>query len=157
MSRFYNLEKTLQKNESLKKNYHKEIRDLIDTNRVSLVTNGSKGRYYLPHHAVVKEDSRSTKVRPVFDGSCITSNGKSLNQVLLTGKKLQSDLQLMLMYFRKYEYAVTADIQKMFLMIKVNSSDRAYLRFLYRNENERSKDSKIKEYEFFLQYDHCMR
>lgn len=32
--------------------------------------------YYLPHHAVLKEINLTTKLRVVFDGSAITSNGK---------------------------------------------------------------------------------
>ncbi len=35
--------------------------------------------YYLPHHPVVRESSSSTKIRPVFDASAASYNGKSLN------------------------------------------------------------------------------
>ncbi|GFT11218.1 integrase catalytic domain-containing protein [Trichonephila clavipes] len=38
--------------------------------------------YFLPHHAVMKGDSVSTKLRVVFDGTCKPSNGNSLNSIL---------------------------------------------------------------------------
>jgi len=36
---------------------------------------------YLPHHAVRKEDSTSTKLCIVFDASCKTQTGVSLNDI----------------------------------------------------------------------------
>ncbi|GFU65276.1 DUF1758 domain-containing protein [Trichonephila clavipes] len=38
--------------------------------------------YFLPHHAVMKGDSVSTKLRVVFDGTCKPSNGNSINSIL---------------------------------------------------------------------------
>ncbi|KAF8777969.1 hypothetical protein HNY73_014746 [Argiope bruennichi] len=42
----------------------------------------SKPDYFLPHHAVQKKDSITTKFRVVFDGSCKPPNFNSLNSVL---------------------------------------------------------------------------
>ncbi|GFW58604.1 DUF1758 domain-containing protein [Trichonephila clavipes] len=47
--------------------------------------------YFLPHHAVMKSDSVSTKLRVVFDSTCKPSNGNSLNSILGTGLDLERD------------------------------------------------------------------
>jgi len=47
-------------------------------------TNG-KTSYYLPHHAVFKKTSSRTKLRVVFDASCKSMSGVSLNDTLLIG------------------------------------------------------------------------
>ena len=47
---------------------------------------------YIPHHPIIREHSQTTKLRVVFNASSKTSNGVSLNDCMLTGPKLQSDL-----------------------------------------------------------------
>ena len=47
------------------------------------------GTHYLPHHAVLKEDSTTTKLRVVFDASHKTASRKSPNDLLLIGPTLQ--------------------------------------------------------------------
>ncbi|GFW64446.1 integrase catalytic domain-containing protein [Trichonephila clavipes] len=42
----------------------------------------SKDQNFLPHHAVIKPSSLTTKLRVVFDASCKTTNGTSLNSLL---------------------------------------------------------------------------
>ena len=41
--------------------------------------------YYLPSHAVLKDVSITTKTRVVFDASCNSSTGISLNDTLKAG------------------------------------------------------------------------
>jgi len=43
----------------------------------------AKEVYFIPHHAVMKPDSLTTKLRVVFDTSAKTTTGASLNDKLL--------------------------------------------------------------------------
>ncbi|GFV35979.1 integrase catalytic domain-containing protein [Trichonephila clavipes] len=95
--------------------------------------------YFFPHHAVMKGDSVSTKLRVVFDGTCKPSNG---NSILGIGKILQPDLFTILVKFRLNEIAFFADIQQMYRQILIDQEDQNFQRIVWRE----SKDSPIREY-----------
>lgn len=78
--------------------------------------------YYTPHHGVLT----ASKFRVVFNSFSPTSTGLSLNNCQLVGPKLQDDLADLLLRFRRYEYALTADIAKMFRQIEIHEEDRKY-------------------------------
>ncbi|GFX82166.1 integrase catalytic domain-containing protein [Trichonephila clavipes] len=48
--------------------------------------------YFLPHHGVINDNSSTTKLRVVFDGSFKNTNGNSLNDILLTAGADSLDL-----------------------------------------------------------------
>lgn len=87
--------------------------------------------YYIPHHAVFRDSSATTRLRVVFNASCRTSNGMSLNDHLLIGPKLQTDLATVIMQWRQYRYVYTADIAKMYRQILVDSHNTNYQRILW--------------------------
>ena len=84
----------------------------------------------MPHRPVIKEGSRTTKIRPVFDASATGNNGVSLNSCLETGPCLLSNLVDILARFRRWKVAITSDISKAFLQIRVRPGDRKVHRFL---------------------------
>lgn len=86
--------------------------------------------HYLPHHPVFKE-SITTPVRPVFDASCKTSMGYSLNDCLYKGPNYIDSLPGKLIRFRMKAVGVLSDIRKAFQMIDVDENDREYLKFLW--------------------------
>ena len=87
--------------------------------------------HYLPHHAILK-DSSTTPVRVVFDCSCRANDSQpSLNDCLATGPPLLNDLTAILIRFRRYRYALTADIEKAFLHIILDEEDRDATRFFW--------------------------
>lgn len=87
--------------------------------------------YYLPHHGVWKEHSTTTKLRVVFNGSSPTTSGYSLNDILHTGAKLQTEIFDVLCWFRKFQYVFSTDVEKMFRQIKVHQDHWAFQRVLW--------------------------
>ena len=102
--------------------------------------------HYLSHHGVKKE-SETTPIRVVFDCSAMGSNGVSLNDCLETGPSLVPDLAGVLLNFRLYGYACTADIEKAYLMVQLRENDRDSVRFLF-PENPADPDSPCHCYRF---------
>ena len=88
--------------------------------------------YYLPMHGVHKAGSSTTKLRVVFDASAPSTSGVSLNQTLAIGPTLHPTLDRILLKFRTYKVALTADIKGMYREIVLDESDRQYHRFLWR-------------------------
>ncbi|XP_050338216.1 uncharacterized protein LOC126764587 [Bactrocera neohumeralis] len=88
--------------------------------------------YYIPHHCVLKPTSASTKLRVVFDASCQTTTQTSLNDLLLVGPTIQTELYMLLLRFRLYRYAITADVTKMYRQVSLNKNDRKFHYILWR-------------------------
>ena len=95
--------------------------------------------HYLPHHAVLRTDKETTKLRVVYDASAKTEGHPSLNDCLLTGPKFNQKILDILIRFRSHDIAVTADIEKAFLMVGVAEKDRDALRFLWVNDVQKDE------------------
>ena len=70
-------------------------------------------------------DKTTTKLRVVYNAS-VKSAGPSLNK----GPKFQQLIDL-LVHLRSYNVALTADVEKAFLMIAVDERDHDVLQFLW--------------------------
>ncbi|XP_035920072.1 uncharacterized protein LOC118517729 [Anopheles stephensi] len=114
------------------KRFMQEYEELGHMRKLTEPVDDSVPHCYIPHHAVVKESSTSTKVRVVFDASCKTSSGYSLNDTLLVGPIVQEDLLTIILRFRSYAIALVADVEKMYRQILHNIIDRNLLRIRYR-------------------------
>ena len=69
--------------------------------------------HYLPHHPVIREHAKTTKVRIVYDVSAkVRNDAPSLNQCLKTGPSLIPTIFDILLRFRRNRVAVTADITR---------------------------------------------
>ena len=93
----------------------------------------SKEVFYLPMHAVCKEDSTTTKLRVVFDASAKSNTGVSLNDTLLVGPTVHSPLIDVLLRFRTHRVAPTTDVSKMYQAVELASADRDLHRFIWRS------------------------
>ena len=88
--------------------------------------------YYIPHHAVSKSHDSEGKIRVVFNASQKTSNGNSLNSIMLSGPRLQSDLWLILTRWRFFQVVIATDIVKMYRQILVHEDDLHLQKILFR-------------------------
>ncbi|XP_046397751.1 uncharacterized protein LOC124164469 [Ischnura elegans] len=83
--RFLLLERRLQRDRNYRAAYIAFMDDYEKQLHMEVIPDPeSKGTtYYIPHHAVIKPSSSTTKLRVVFDASCPSSSGVSLNDVLM--------------------------------------------------------------------------
>ena len=105
-------------------------------------------QWFLPHFPVVKEDRVTTKVRVVFDAAA-KHDGKSLNDAIWPGPKLQRDSVDVLTRFRRAPVALSADISEMFLQVELQDKDRPYHRFLWR-DFDTSREPDVYEFQRLL-------
>ncbi|GFW29007.1 integrase catalytic domain-containing protein [Trichonephila clavipes] len=87
--------------------------------------------FYLPHHAVIRSDKTTSRIRIVFDGSAHEDRQSSLNQSLYTGPNLHPSILELLLCFRKSPVAFTANVKSAFLQIELDFRDRDFTRFFW--------------------------
>ena len=118
-------------------------RDFIEEVRDDDVTRG----HYLPHRSV-KKDSPTTPIRVVYDCSCSQSaDSPSLNDCLEKGSPLLNDLSEILLRFRANDVALTSDIEKAFLNVRLDEGDRDFTKFLWLSDPS-DIESPFKVYRF---------
>ncbi|UYV61538.1 hypothetical protein LAZ67_1005212, partial [Cordylochernes scorpioides] len=124
--------------------YHDVIKSWEDEGIIERVD--SESGHVLSHHGVIKPESQSTPVRPVFNASFRTKGNPSLNDCLEVGPNMLENIPDIVTRFRLGPVAVTSDIRKAFLQIEVAEEDRNYLQFWW------YKNQKLEEKQM---YRHC--
>ncbi|XP_045489873.1 uncharacterized protein LOC123690524 [Pieris rapae] len=103
----------------------KELEDQNDCNTI-----------YLPHHAVVRQDKDTTKVRVVFDASAKGSQGYSLNDTMLVGPVIQQDLRSLIITWRQHYICFVGDIMKMYRMVKMSEEHTKLQCIVWRDNSD---------------------
>ncbi|CAI6372727.1 unnamed protein product [Macrosiphum euphorbiae] len=143
--RFSNLERRFAKDPSLANEYKAFMTEYLEMDHMEVATNTTNPCYYLPHHAVLKANSLTTKLRVVFDGSAASNSGLSLNDILLKGPKSQPDIINILLRFRVHNIAITADVEKMYRQVRMADEDCDFQRICYRaNPHDQLTEYKLK-------------
>ncbi|XP_065084476.1 uncharacterized protein LOC135706751 [Ochlerotatus camptorhynchus] len=120
------VERRLEKNPDLQKQYFNFMTEYFELGHMRRVDDNEEGtvkRCFLPHHPVIKESSTTTKVSVVFDASCKTSSGISLNDAIYADPVVQQDLRSIFLRSRTRQVMVVADVEKMFRQIWTNLID----------------------------------
>ena len=136
--RFIAQEKRLTRHPDLKAKYCEFIKEFEELGHLEdvpkeEVDNGHANHFYLPHHAVFKESSTTTKLRVVFDASAKTTTGVSLNDTLLVGPTIQDTIFYLIIRFRFHKIGFTADVAKMYRQIGLTKDARNFHRILWRD------------------------
>ncbi|XP_065079455.1 uncharacterized protein LOC135702362 [Ochlerotatus camptorhynchus] len=128
LRRFQWMQRRLSKNPDLKAQYVDFMAEYIELGHMvpvdPLQDKTHTRSFYLPHHAVLKPSSTTTKCRVVFDGSSKSSTGISLNDCLMVGPTVQDALYAIVIRFCMYEVALVADVTKMYRQMWVHPDDR---------------------------------
>ena len=131
VSNFKDKKLLLQYDEVIQKQRNEGIIEAAENSTEHLLKK-SVVTHYLPHHAVIKEDNSSTKLRVVYEGCAKTHpSKKSLNECLHPGPNMIANLVGILLRFRMNPIAFIADIQKAYLQMLLNPNDRDVTRFLW--------------------------
>ena len=88
--------------------------------------------HYVNHHEVIKQNSSSTPLRIVFNSSA-SYMGHALNEYWAKGPDFINNLYGILLRFREYPVAITADISKMYNSIHLSTRDQHVHRYLWRD------------------------
>ena len=140
--RLNSLKKRLKSDEKYYADYCGYMSEIISKGYACKVGDKFKGQdgrtWYLPHHGIYHP--QKSKVRVVFDCSA-TFEGHSLNDKLLRGPDLTSNLVGVLTRFRQEKYAFMADIEKMFFQVKVREEDQSFLRFLWWPDGDMEREA----------------
>ncbi|XP_064075076.1 uncharacterized protein LOC135194141 [Vanessa tameamea] len=144
-NRLKSLERKLEKDKTLRVKYQEVIDEYLKLNHMELISTeeiDNPKAIYLPHHAVVRDDKETTKVRIVYDASCKGKNNMSLNDQLAIGPTLQPELRHIIMRWRSASICMSADIVKMYRQVKTDNRDNDFQRILWRE----NPNSEIKHY-----------
>ena len=98
------MSRRLAANPRLKDAYDENLSEIENSGIITEVNDDNslaRPVFYLPHMPVVREDSKTTKVTPVFDASAKGHNGVSLNDCLEAGPNLLPNLLDVLTRFRR--------------------------------------------------------
>ncbi|XP_063828971.1 uncharacterized protein LOC135078303 [Ostrinia nubilalis] len=145
LKRLFSLERKLNTSPALRAEYVAFIEDYKERGHLEEVDPPptSEGRfYYIPHHGILRPESVSTPLRVIFDASARDGKAVSLNETLLAGPKLQTNIFDLLMRFRWHAVVFTGDVKQMYRQILVPEEDVEYQRILWRP----SADGPVRDY-----------
>ncbi|KAK3082438.1 hypothetical protein FSP39_009290 [Pinctada imbricata] len=133
------LQTSLKKNPAKQQHFVSFMEKIINSGAAEIAPDKPEGEcWYLPIFGVYNK-KKPNEIRGVFDSS-VVFEGQSLNKALLSGPNLANNLLGVLLRFRMGQYAMTADIERMFYSFYVRSDHRDYLRFFWYANNDPNSD-----------------
>ena len=149
VTRLESMERRLKIKPEQAEAYDKQMKEMNEMNFSRKLTTDELKEYkgpvhYIPHHAVLRPEKKSTPVRIVFNSSSVFQ-GHQLNDYWMKGPDLLNNLFGVNLRFREREVALIGDISKMYHRILIPEQDQHVHRFLWRNlETHREPDVYVK-------------
>lgn len=106
---------------SLYRAFMEEYENLHHMEPVSMKKTSSR-TYYLSHYGVVKNASKTTKMRVIFNAL----NQMNFNSLLLVGANLLLPIADVLLRWRLHRYVLIADVEKICQQIMIHQDDRNF-------------------------------
>ncbi|XP_073845545.1 uncharacterized protein isoform X1 [Musca autumnalis] len=146
LAQFYRMERKLMKTPEIKELYDNTIMEYLELGHMRKISSNDISKtpnYYLPHHAVIRPEKITSKLRVVFNASSPTSNKRSLNDNLYAGPVLQQDIVLQVLKWRFFRHVYNADVTKMYRQILLDPTQTKFQRILFR----KSPSDPVEDYE----------
>ncbi|XP_062704362.1 uncharacterized protein LOC134286717 [Aedes albopictus] len=133
-NRFSMMERRFAKDDELRVEYTQFMEEYLRLGHMEECSRVDGPQFYLPHHAVRRPESTTTRTRVVFDASSKSHGQLSLNDVLFTGPTIQPALLAVVVNFRLPRYVFSADAEKMFRQVWVHPDDRRFQSVVWRSD-----------------------
>ena len=137
-TRLHQLKRRFARDAQYKDDYVSFMNDIIRAGYAERAPKKNVKAWYIPHHGVY-HPKKPGKIRVVFDCSA-EFEGHSLDRELLQGPDLTKSLLGIMCRFRQESVAFACDIEGMFHQVKVNEEHRDYLRFLWWDQGDTTKE-----------------
>ena len=130
-------ENKLMKEEELKASYNDQVMDFVNRGVLRKLSQNELNDWdgpirYVDHHEVFKVGS-TTPIRIVINSSFCDKGESSLNDILMKGPNVLTNLFEILVRWRLYPVAFTGDISKMYHNVKTGKLEGHVRRFLWRD------------------------
>jgi hypothetical protein len=143
MQRLYWLLQKFKTNPKMEEIYGKQIQDWYDAGFIEEVPmttldeldEANEPYCVLPHHVVLKPESKTTPYRVVLDGAAHEQGKGSLNDTLETGPNLLPNLKRITMRFRFGKTYYMSDISRAFFQLQLCKIDARRLYMYWRTKN----------------------
>ncbi|XP_065084181.1 uncharacterized protein LOC135706490 [Ochlerotatus camptorhynchus] len=133
--RFTTVEKRFRTDDALRTSYVQFMDEYQQLGYMQEVkTRVALPQFFLPHHAIHRPDSSTTKIRVVYDGSAKSSNQLSLNDLMLTGLTVQPSMLCIVINSRFHRFVMKADVEKMYCQALVHPDDRLLQQVAWRRK-----------------------
>ena len=141
----HQLNNKLSNNPELKQKYEETLEKDLQNGYVTKINQikeqAEEKTSFLHHPSPVTNENKPGKVRRVANASSVFQS-QSLNSNLPKGPDLLSNLTGVILRFRENKLPLSANIEQMFMQVKVAPEDIKFLRFLWNN------DGRIETYEY---------